>query len=283
MSDKKRNVYCPSEYHPLKKVILAPPTYMTIQEPINATQQQFLDDNIDTEIAIQQHQVFVEKLKEQEIEVILLPPLKKYPEQVFTRDIGFVLGSSLFVSEMGHDIRKGEENALIEWLEKKDMPYTKFSGDKIEGGDVIIDRNTIYVGVSNRTNKQAIGHLQTLLPDFEVIAVPFTETFLHLDCVFNILSPTEALIYPGEIHNEVLKLLEERYDLIKVSTKEQATLGTNVLSIGDKKVFSLPMNYEVNKELRIRGYTVIEVDISEIIKSGGAFRCCTLPIERKEL
>ncbi|WP_368896749.1 arginine deiminase-related protein, partial [Priestia megaterium] len=27
-------------------------------------------------------------------------------------------------------------------------------------------------------------------------------------------------------------------------------------------------------------YKVIEVDISEIIKSGGSFRCCTMPLER---
>jgi len=34
--------------------------------------------------------------------------------------------------------------------------------------------------------------------------------------------------------------------------------------------------------LRNHGFEVIEVDITEIIKSGGSFRCCTLPIERTE-
>jgi N-dimethylarginine dimethylaminohydrolase len=65
-----------------------------------------------------------------------------------------------------------------------------------------------------------------------------------------------------------------------VSEEEQFTLGTNVLSIGNKKVLSLPVNKNVNKELRDRGFEVIEVDITEIIKSGGSFRCCTLPILR---
>ena len=69
--------------------------------------------------------------------------------------------------------------------------------------------------------------------------------------------------------------------MIEVTDEEAFTLGTNVLSIGDKKIISLPVNKKVNEELEKRGFEVIEVDLTEIIKSGGSFRCCTLPIERK--
>lgn len=69
--------------------------------------------------------------------------------------------------------------------------------------------------------------------------------------------------------------------LVKVTEEEQFQLGTNVLSIGNKRVLSLPVNGKVNKQLRNRGFQVIEVDITEIIKSGGSFRCCTLPITRE--
>jgi N-dimethylarginine dimethylaminohydrolase len=53
-----------------------------------------------------------------------------------------------------------------------------------------------------------------------------------------------------------------------------------VLSIGNKKILSLPVNKQVNKQLRNRGFEVIEVDITERIKSGGSFRCCSLPFLR---
>lgn len=254
---------------------------MTIREPINETQKQYLKENIDTDLAKQQHELLVDTLQKNGVEVMLLSPLEKFPEQVFTRDIGFTLGNQVFVADMAHDVRKGEERPFIDLLEKEQITYTNLIGDKIEGGDVMIDQNTIYVGVSNRTNENAILHLQSLLPSFEVIAVPFTDKYLHLDCVFNILSPNDALIFPGELDNEKEKLLASRYNLIKVSKEEQATLGTNVLSIGENRVLSLPINKQVNKELRDRGYHVIEVDITEIIKSGGAFRCCTLPILRE--
>lgn len=271
---------CMNEYDTLKKVVLCPPDFMTIKEPINETQKQFLQENINTELAKQQHQMLVKTLHDLGVEVHLLPPKQKFPEQVFTRDIGFVLGHQVFAADMAHDLRIGEERVFIDYLENNKVTYTNLVGDKIEGGDVLIDGNTVYIGISNRTNENAIQHLQTLLPTFDVIDIPFTDKYLHLDCVFNILSPNEALIFPGEIDKDKLKHLATRYDLIEVSEEEQATLGTNVLSIGEKRVLSLPINKEVNQKLRERGYEIIEVDITEIIKSGGAFRCCTLPLLR---
>ncbi|WP_400246628.1 dimethylarginine dimethylaminohydrolase family protein [Niallia sp. JL1B1071] len=275
-------VHCSNEYDPLKAVVLVSPEYMAIKVPINDIQKKHAKNNIDRQLAEQQHQLFVEKLQEHGVQAILLTPEEKYHEQVFTRDIGFTLGNQIFVAEMARDVRRGEEKILIDYLKEQEITYTDIKGNMIEGGDVIIDGNTIYVGISQRTNEFAIRHLQTLLPSYDVVAVPFTDTYLHLDCVFNVLSPTEGLIFPGEFHKEKERMLRERYDLIHVSVKEQETLGTNVLSIGNKKVFSLPMNEGVNKELQKRGYEVIEVDFSEIIKSGGSFRCCSMPLLREQ-
>ncbi|MGN8843147.1 dimethylarginine dimethylaminohydrolase family protein [Niallia sp. HCP3S3_B10] len=275
-------VHCSNEYDPLKAVVLAPPEFMAIKVPINDIQKKHAKKNIDRQLAEKQHRIFVEKLQEHGVQTILLPPVEKFHEQVFTRDIGFTLGNQIFVAEMARDVRRGEERILIDYLKEQEITYTDIKGNIIEGGDVIIDGKTIYVGISQRTNKFAIQHLQTLLPSYDVISVPFTDTYLHLDCVFNVLSPTEGLIFPGEFHKEKERMLRDRYDLIHVSAKEQATLGTNVLSIGNKKVISLPMNEGVNKELQKRGYEVIEVDFSEIIKSGGSFRCCSMPLLREQ-
>lgn len=279
--EKITQVYCNSEYDELKRVILCEPQYMTIREVINDTQKHFQDVGIHIQTAMRQHEDFVSALKNHGIEVILLPSFSKYPEQVFTRDVGFTLGETAFVAEMASDVRQGEEQVLKKWFEDNNLPYYNLVKDHIEGGDVLIDRNTIFAGISNRTNEASIRHLQTLMPNHEVIPVRFQAKYLHLDCVFNILSPEDALIFPGVISAEERDFLSKRYHLIEVSEEEQFTLGTNVLSIGNKKVFSLPVNKDVNKKLRERGYEVIEIDITEIIKSGGSFRCCTMPILRE--
>ncbi|WNF37524.1 dimethylarginine dimethylaminohydrolase family protein [Bacillaceae bacterium IKA-2] len=273
--------FCINEYGLLKRVIVCEPKHMTIRDIINDTQKHFQNEGIHIQKAMEQHAQFVQILKANGIDVILLPPAKKFPEQVFTRDIGFTLGQTIFVSDMAVPIRNGEEEILKNWLKGEELSYFNIIGDSIEGGDIIIDGNTIYVGISDRTNEAAFNHLKSLLPTFTVTSVRFHPQYLHLDCVFNVISPTEAIIFPGVIDKQDEELLRSKYDLIYVSPEEQFSLATNVLSIGNKKIFSLPVNKGVNGDLRKRGYDVIEVDITEIIKSGGSFRCCTLPILRE--
>jgi N-dimethylarginine dimethylaminohydrolase len=271
---------CVSEYHSLKKVLLCEPQHMTISEIINETQRHYQKENINTELAVKQHGDFVQALRAQGIEAILLPHVEEYPEQVFTRDIGFTIGQQLFVSHMGMRIRQGEDNILIKWLKHHAYPFHNLQLDSIEGGDVMIDFNTVFIGISGRTSKNAVKRIKKLLPDYTVIPIAIERSYLHLDCVFNILSPSEALVYSPALYQDDLERLSARYELIEVTKSEQFTMGTNVLSIGGKRVFSLPLNREVNRQLRERGFEVIETDISEIIKSGGSFRCCTLPLVR---
>lgn len=273
---------CLSEYDRLRQVVLCQPTYMKISEVINETQKHFINENIDIKLAMKQHDTLILTLEEHSIEVILLPPDESFPEQVFTRDIGFTLGRTVFVAKMGRKIRQGEETVLKTWLEQQHIAFYDLTKENIEGGDVLIDQHTIWVGISDRTTEKASAKLQSLIPDYNVMSVPFKKKYLHLDCVFNVLSPDVALIFPPAFRKQELDLLAARYTLIEVTESEQFTLGTNILSIGNKRVISLPVNKKVNEQLQKQGYHVIEVDISEIIKSGGSFRCITLPIVRDE-
>lgn len=281
MLETKLRMGCRSEYDTLRQVILCSPDFMKIKEVINETQQHYVDENIDTLLAKKQHHAFIEVLKAHGVQVVLLPSQAKFPEQVFTRDIGFTLGNTVFTALMERKIRQGEEQVLKHWLVENNIPFLQIENGSIEGGDVLIDGDTIWVGDSDRTSKEAIKELGLKLHGMNLVRIPFAEEYLHLDCVFNVLSSTEALFFPPAFHEKEREQLASRYDLIEVSKEEQFTLGTNILSIGQKKVVSLPINTSVNKKLRDRGYTVIEVDISEIIKSGGSFRCITMPLARE--
>ncbi|WP_242257030.1 dimethylarginine dimethylaminohydrolase family protein [Bacillus cereus group sp. BfR-BA-01379] len=273
--------YCSSEYSTLKTVILCEPLYMNISSGINKTQKYFINLGFNVNLAREQYSKFIDILKENRIHTLMLPPEIRFPEQVFTRDVGFTIGETVFISNMKNEVRKGEEQIFKNILLEKDITYIDCINSHIEGGDVIIDQDIIYIGVSNRTLFNSVKKLQQLLTHYKIIPVPFSKDFLHLDCVFNIISQEEALIYPYAFSNSTLKMLSDRYNLIEVSKKEQFTLATNVLSLGNEKIISLPSNTKTNTELRLRGYEVIEIDFEEIIKSGGSFRCCTLPLQRE--
>lgn len=272
---------CQTEYDTLKTVLLCEPDYMKIEEAINDTQEHYKEENINVEKAKRQHEALVSTLKREQIDVHLLPARKDYPEQVFTRDIGFTIDDTIYVGALKRTIRQGEEKVLKQFLEDHEYSYTEVEGGTIEGGDVIIDGSHIYVGDSSRTSRLTVDQLRAAHPNHEIHLIKFDEKYLHLDCVFNPLSNDTALIYPEAIDDEAVRFLEERYQLIEVSEEEQFTLATNVLSVGNKKVIALPLNKATNAKIKESGFEIIEVDLSEIIKSGGAFRCVTLPLYRK--
>ncbi|AOC57076.1 MULTISPECIES: dimethylarginine dimethylaminohydrolase family protein [Bacillus] len=271
---------CMSEYDDLQEVLLCSPIYMEIKQIINETQKHFARENISQMKAIAQHKQLIQTLKDHQVRPIMLPANDRFPEQVFTRDIGFTIGHTLFVSSMAAPVRQGEEQLLKEWAQGKGWKTVTLTNGTIEGGDVLVDQTRVFVGTSKRTNPAAIHELKKGLPDHDIIPIHLPPHILHLDCVMNILSHDEILIYPEAFKKEDLHLLQMHYHLIEISEQEQFTLGPNVLSLGQKKVISLPINQQTNAALTAHGYTVIEVDFSEIIKSGGSFRCCTLPIRR---
>lgn len=283
-SMKSEKVYktpqCMSEYDDLQEVLLCSPIYMEIKQIINETQKHFARENISQIKALTQHKQFIQTLKNHHVRPVLLPANERFPEQVFTRDIGFTIGQTLFVSNMAAPVRQGEEHSLKEWAQTKGWTTITLDDGTIEGGDVLVDQTRVFVGLSKRTNLAAIQQLKKELPNHDIIPIHLPSHILHLDCVMNILSHHEILIYPEAFTEKDLLMLKKHYDLIEISEQEQFTLGPNVLSIGQKKVISLPINQETNAALTASGYTVIEVDFSEIIKSGGSFRCCTLPIRR---
>ncbi|MGP7816482.1 dimethylarginine dimethylaminohydrolase family protein [Niallia sp. 01092] len=275
------NVNCRTEYNHLKHVVVCSPKYMSIKQAINETQKLYLLDNIDQAKAMKQHEEFVTVLQENGVEVHMLPPDERYNEQVFTRDIGFCLGNTLYIGNMKSDIRKGEEAALKNWLDYHHFTYVEITSGPIEGGDVIITENKVWVGLSGRTSQEAVNELKTKLTTHEVIPLLLKKEILHLDCVFNVVSSNTAIIYSNAFSEDALTLIRKHYKLIEVDEAEQFSMGPNVLSLEPGKMLSLPQNVRINEQLRNAGFHVIEVDFSEIIKSGGSFRCCSLPIFRE--
>ncbi|ERH59084.1 MULTISPECIES: dimethylarginine dimethylaminohydrolase family protein [Bacillus amyloliquefaciens group] len=275
-----RKPACRSEFDALQTVILCRPEHMAIKDIINGTQKHFKQENINIPVALKQHSEFIDILRSHQIEVVLLPADSALPEQVFTRDIGFVLGETAFISNMAASVRQGEETVFQGLLDNKKIPYTRLKKANIEGGDILIADGTVYAGLSKRTDKAAVRELQEALPEMTVVPIPLKEDFLHLDCVFNMISETEALYCKNGLRQKEIDLLTERFEMIEVPEEEQFTLGPNILSIGNQTIISLPQHRHTNRELRKRGYTVIETEFSEIIKSGGSFRCCTLPLVR---
>ena len=155
----------------------------------------------------------------------------------------------------------------------------------LEGGDVIVDNGRIFVGLSQRTGPEGAAFLASHFPQFDVIPVPLKqiadgENVLHLDCSFVPVGTKYALIYADGLA-EMPAIIAEQYNFIEVTKAEQQILATNVLSISPTQLIARTQSTRVNAELRKRGLEVIELPFDDPPKTGGSFRCCSLPLWRE--
>lgn len=210
------------------------------------------------------------------------------PDQLTPRDVGFVIGERFFLASMARRSRKREWEGIFKILDR--IPpgsIVKVPEDiVIEGGDIVVDKGSVFVGVSQRTTAQGVRFLRQVLvgTGFRVVPVHLKsikegEDCLHLDCVFVPVGRNHALIYPAGIQ-KVPAEVRNSYQWIEVTREEQNDLAINVLALSPTQVISRDAAVRVNRELERAGLEVIPLHFDEAPKTGGSFRCCTLPLVR---
>lgn len=276
-----------NEYGKLNTVLMASIKSFHLHPPINKTQEYYYkNDPPKMDIMIQEQLNFVSVLQNNGVEVVWAPMLSNCTNQINTRDVGFSIGNSFVISAMKENERKDEHLALEKVVENfdKTVPVYRPKAGVIEGGDIILDGNRIFVGISERTNKKGLEWLVSTFGDkFEIIEIELQKYFLHLDVVFNLLAGNYALVYSKGIKEESLvRLRALNYTIIETEPEEQGSLATNVFAINPNLVVCDSRNKKTNDKIRNIGKTVIEVDFSEISKIGGSFRCSTCPLNRED-
>ena len=284
-------VFVDAETAPLRSVIVGyPDNFLQVDaEIINETQRQYYDgpDAPTAEAVTRQVNGLITVLRDHGVEVHQPHPLPYLPDQMMTRDIGVVIGDTFVVTTMAARSRRHEWRGYAHLFEHFPEHVKVLFGPEdlvIEGGDVIVDRGKVFVGIGQRTTLAGAAWLMQLVPDYEIVPITLSglddgEDVLHLDCSFLPVGDGYALIYRDGMR-DIPAALRETYELIDVTREEQRVLGTNVLSLDPSTVISQPTSVRINAEMRARGIEVIEVPYSEPPKTGGSFRCSTLPLHR---
>lgn len=237
---------------------------------------------------------FRKALEQEGVEVLIPEYVGKFVyDQLTPRDLGVTIGRQFVLCNMVRASRRYEAAGIFKYLLQMQGPEPTVllppSNDiLLEGGDIIVDKGYIFVGISQRTNQAGYEYLkQQFESSFEVVPVYCRslnegQDVLHLDCTFNPLGHKHALIFPGGFR-ELPQPIRDQYDWIEVSAEEQAALGTNVLSIDPKTVISRRHSscLHINAAIREAGLRVIELPFDGAPATGGSFRCCSLPLHRR--
>ena len=230
------------------------------------------------------------------------PEIIRDCNQIFTRDIGFVIDDVFIKANILPD-RQAEFQA-IEYIVKQmnpDKVVTPPEEVHIEGGDVMPWNEHIFIGtykgddykeqVTARTNIAGVAFIQKLFPhkkvkEFDLVKskTEARDNALHLDCCFQPVGKDKAIIYKGGFRSEAdYQYLVDIFgaeNLFHIEREEMYEMNSNVFSISPDVVVSEKHFTRLNAWLRAQGFTVEEIPYSEISKQEGLLRCSTLPLLR---
>ena len=229
------------------------------------------------------------------------PNLIKDYNQIFTRDIGFVIDNYFFKSNILPQ-RVKEFHGLSSILSNFHNQIIKMPQNiHIEGGDVLYHSNTIFVGYYDnddysdlftaRTNKAALNYFIEFFPEKNVKGLHLNKSLtnpkkniLHLDCCLQIIGKNKAIIHPEAFtfKDDYLWLIDffGKQNIFEISDNEMYDMTSNVLSINHETVISQPKFKRLNNWLKYQNLNVEEIDLSEVSKQEGLFRCSSLPLIR---
>ncbi|KAA2218413.1 MULTISPECIES: dimethylarginine dimethylaminohydrolase family protein [Maribacter] len=250
---------------------------------------------------IREMEAFSKVLKKYDV-AVFRPEVLEDCNQIFSRDIAFVIEDKLIISNILPD-REKEVDAILHVLDKIEEDHILHPPEKVhvEGGDVMPWNDYIFVGtytgadyadhITARTNVHAVEYLREQFPKKKVLSFELRksknakENALHLDCCFQPLGKGKAIIHKNGflVEKEYQWLVDffGKENVFEITADEMYHMFSNVFSITPEVVVSEKSFTRLNSWLRVQGFTVEEIPYAEISKQEGLLRCSTLPLIRE--
>ena len=231
---------------------------------------------IDVAKARRQHGAYEDALRGLGVKVISLPAEPELPDSVFVEDAAVVLDECAVIARPGADSRRAETESVAAAL----TPYRKLSfihsPGTLDGGDVLRIGRTIFIGLSDRSNRAAVDEMQGLLAPvgYRVVGLRI-EGCLHLKSAVTAVADDLLLINPAWARKDDFS----DFRFIDVDPSEPA--AANAVRVGEDILFPEAFP-KTRARLEAAGFRVLPVDVSELAKAEGAVTCCSLLFEKRE-
>lgn len=229
--------------------------------------------------AVEQHKNYIELL------LTLIPSVTEFegdqdhPDCNFIEDTAIVVGDVVVISYMGAPERRGEELPIKEAFKKLPSKtlYQLEAPATMDGGDILYTGKHLLVGLSKRTNRQALDQLKEIFHGtLEVVGIPVTEG-LHLKSVISFFD-TDTLVVADTKAGKEIQAHIEAIALYKFITVPDV-VASNVLRIGYTVVMQegYPASEKVLQDAcHNLHFRLVKLDMSELVKADGALTCGSL-------
>ncbi|HEX7930853.1 MAG TPA: hypothetical protein VF470_08125 [Sphingomicrobium sp.] len=229
---------------------------------------------IDASKACEQHDCYETALREAGYRVIRLPDLPNHPDGAFVEDTALLLDGHAVILRPGAASRASETGSTAAGLEDQFELHRMIDGH-VDGGDVLRIGQTLYVGLSTRTDRAGIAALRDLVRPIGIKVVKAElANCLHLK--------TGATLAGRDRHGDLVLLYNrdaidpaQCAGVVPMAVDAHEPASANCLQLADRLI--LPAgNPRTAEQLRDRGFQVVEVDVSELQKAESGVTCMSL-------
>ena len=228
---------------------------------------------IDVQRAHAQHAEYEAALKYLGVAVLSLPEEPTLADSVFVEDTALVLDECAIILRPGADSRKPETESIAKVLAPYRKLFTIEAPARVDGGDILRVGKQIYIGVSSRSDTNAIEQIQDFLQPYgyEVHAA-MASGCLHLKSAVTQVANDTLLINPAWTDKKYFAGMK----FIEIAPSEP--YAANALWIGDTILY--PKSFpKTRKKLADAGIKIVDVNADELAKAEGALTCCSLIFE----
>lgn len=219
--------------------------------------------------------------------VELVEPVAGLPDMVFTANAGLVHGSDVIVASFLHAERQPEARHFEKFFAAQGYRLHPLKqGTIFEGaGDALFDsQGRLWFGSGIRSDPHALEEVAAAFgvegDGFDVRGLELVDPhWYHLDTAFCPLPGGQALAYAKAFSGKSAAALDRAFgeNLVWIAEADARNFACNAVSIG-RSVILHKASAELQSTLKQRGLEVVEADVSEFLKAGGACKCLTLEI-----
>lgn len=227
-------------------------------------------EKIDVALAKAQHREYCNTLQELGLKLVWIKGDNTLSDSCFVEDTAITVGEKAIICNMKIKSRAKEVVEVARVLEKlKETHYVKPPAT-IDGGDVLKVEDKILVGLSARTNLQAVRQLEKILENDSLQVVPVKiQNVLHLKSACTYLGSNCVIFSKGCFDPEILR------DYEKVVVPRGEEYVADCLAING--VVLMAKGYPKSRRLlEKRGFLVKDLEISEFRKGEGALTCMSV-------
>ena len=227
-------------------------------------------EKIDVALARRQHDEYCRALQKLGLSLTWIRGDNALPDSCFVEDTAVVFGEKAVICNMRVKSRANEVAEVAKVMAELKETYRIKPPATIDGGDVLIVEDRVFVGISARTNLHAIIQLKKILENSRMKVVPVkVHKVLHLKSACTYLGNEIVILSRGCFDTNVLQ------GLGKIIVPRGEEYAADCLAVNET-VLIAKGHAETRKLVEKEGFRVEELEISEFRKGDGALTCLSI-------